>query len=87
MSLGQPWTYGSWIYNYLCNQCLSPLVASSNPVHGKMNSIQHYVIKYDSDLRQVRVFLRVLRLPHVKMLAYSVADHELSTVSVIGQRF
>ena len=19
------WTYGSWIYNYLCNQCLSPL--------------------------------------------------------------
>jgi hypothetical protein len=21
---GQPWSYGSWIYNYLCNQCLSP---------------------------------------------------------------
>ena len=21
-----PWLYGSWIYNYLCNQCLSPLV-------------------------------------------------------------
>ena len=20
------WTYGSWIYNYLCNQCLSPLM-------------------------------------------------------------
>jgi hypothetical protein len=20
-----PWLYGSWIYNYLCNQCLSPL--------------------------------------------------------------
>jgi len=19
------WSYGSWIYNYLCNQCLSPL--------------------------------------------------------------
>jgi len=19
------WTYSSWIYNYLCNQCLSPL--------------------------------------------------------------
>jgi len=19
-----PWLYGSWIYNYLCNQCLSP---------------------------------------------------------------
>jgi hypothetical protein len=21
-----PWLYGSWIYNYLCNQCLSPLL-------------------------------------------------------------
>jgi len=20
-----PWSYGSWIFNYLCNQCLSPL--------------------------------------------------------------
>ena len=22
---GPSWSYGSWIYNYLCNQCLSPL--------------------------------------------------------------
>ena len=22
-----PWSYGSWIYNYLCNQCLSPLMS------------------------------------------------------------
>jgi len=21
-----PWSYGSWICNYLCNQCLSPLM-------------------------------------------------------------
>ena len=21
-----PWSYCSWIYNYLCNQCLSPLI-------------------------------------------------------------
>jgi hypothetical protein len=21
-----PWSYGSWIYNYLCNQCISPLM-------------------------------------------------------------
>jgi len=20
------WSYGSWIYNYLCSQCLSPLM-------------------------------------------------------------
>jgi hypothetical protein len=25
MGLPWPWSYGSWIYNYLCNQCLSPL--------------------------------------------------------------
>jgi hypothetical protein len=23
--LSWPWSYGSWIYNYPCNQCLSPL--------------------------------------------------------------
>ena len=23
---GPPWSYGSWIYNYICNQCLSPLM-------------------------------------------------------------
>ena len=26
MGLLWPWWYGSWIYNYLCNQCLSPLM-------------------------------------------------------------
>jgi hypothetical protein len=35
-----PWSYGSWIYNYLCNQCLSPLmlwfrisIRASRPLH------------------------------------------------------
>ena len=23
--IGPSWSYGSWFYNYLCNQCLSPL--------------------------------------------------------------
>jgi hypothetical protein len=40
------WSYGSWIYNYICTQCLSPLTFSSNPVHGEVYSIQHYVIKF-----------------------------------------
>ena len=31
-------------------------VVSSNPVHGEVYSIQHYVIKFDSDLRQVGGF-------------------------------
>jgi hypothetical protein len=32
-------------------------VVSSNPVHGEVYSIQHYVIKFVSDLRQVGGFL------------------------------
>ena len=32
-------------------------VVNSNPVHGEVYSIQHYVIKFVSDLRQVGGFL------------------------------
>jgi hypothetical protein len=35
-------------------------VVSSNPAHGEMYSLQRYVIKFVSDLRQVGGFLRVL---------------------------
>jgi hypothetical protein len=38
-------------------------VVSSNPVQGEVYSIQHYGIKFASDLRQVGGFLRVLRFP------------------------
>jgi len=38
-------------------------VVSSNSVHGEVCSIQHNVIKFVSDLRQVSGFLRVLRFP------------------------
>jgi len=38
-------------------------VVSSNPIHGEVYSIQHYVIKLVSDLRQVGCFLCVLRFP------------------------
>ena len=32
----------NWIYNYLDNQCLSPLkVVSLNPTHGEVYSVQH----------------------------------------------
>ena len=33
-------------------------VVSLNPVHGEVCSIQDYVIKFDSDLRQVSGFLQ-----------------------------
>ena len=35
----------------------------SNPVHGEVHSIQHYVIKFVSDLRPVGGFLWALRFP------------------------
>jgi hypothetical protein len=40
------WSYGSWINNYLCNQCLiiTTKVVSSNPIHVEVYSIQHYAI-------------------------------------------
>jgi hypothetical protein len=45
-------------------------VVSSNPVHSEVYMIQHYVIKFVSDLRQVDVFLRVIRFsPPLKLTA------------------
>ena len=38
-------------------------VGSSNPVHGEAYPIQHYVIMFVSDLRQVCGFLWILRFP------------------------
>ena len=38
-------------------------VASSNPIHGKMYSVQHYVMKFVSDLQQVGGFLQRIRFP------------------------
>jgi hypothetical protein len=38
-------------------------IVSSNPIHGEVYLIQHYVMRFVSDLRQVSGFLRVLRFP------------------------
>ena len=38
-------------------------VVSSNPVHSEVYSIQHYVIKFVSDLPKTGDFLRVLQFP------------------------
>ena len=45
--------------NYLCNLHITTNVVSSNPANGEVYSIQHYVIKFVSDLRQVGGFLGV----------------------------
>ena len=38
-------------------------VLSSNPFHGELHSIQHYVNKFVSDVRQMDGCLRVPRFP------------------------
>jgi hypothetical protein len=38
-------------------------VVGSNPAHGEVYSIQHYLITFVSDLRQVGGFLWILRFP------------------------
>ena len=47
------WYCSSWLTN----------VKYRNPVYDDVYSIQHYVIKFVSDLPQVGGFLRVLRFP------------------------
>jgi hypothetical protein len=42
-------------------------IVSLNPAHGEVYSIQHYVIKFVSDLRQVGCFLRFP--PPIKLTA------------------
>ena len=43
---------------------MMPKFMSTNPTHGKVYLIQHYVIKkFDRDLQQVGGFLRVLQSP------------------------
>ena len=49
-----------WLLDLLLCVQLVPIttnVVSSNPLHGEVYSIQHYVIKFVSDLRQVSDFL------------------------------
>ena len=48
------WSYGSWIYNYLCNQCLSPLKLWVRiPL---VYSIQHYVKSVSVTCNRLLVF-------------------------------
>ena len=61
---GPSWSYSSWIYNYLYNRCLSSLKLRLRiPFKARCPRLYYYVIKFVSDLRQVRDFLRVFRVP------------------------
>jgi hypothetical protein len=54
------WAY-LYLYPFILMQSvpITTKVVNSNPIHGKVYSIQHYVIKFVSDLRQVGGFLWV----------------------------
>jgi hypothetical protein len=63
---GPSWSYGSWIYNYLCNQseCLSPLkLWVRTPFMAWCTRYNIMWLNFVSDLRQVNGFLWVLRFP------------------------
>jgi hypothetical protein len=49
-------------------------VVSSNPAHGEVYSIQHYVTKFISDLLQVGGFIRVLRFLHQKTDHHDITE-------------
>ena len=60
-------------------------VVSSNPVHGEVYSIQHYVINFVSDLWQVSGFLKVLRFHPPKKLTpqynWNIVKVALNTIN------
>ena len=60
---------------YTINLYVHVHVCCQNPVHGKVCSIQHYVMKFASDLRQVSGFLWVLRFPlSIKLTAWNICN-------------
>ena len=59
-----------WLIGDMQSVPITTEVVSSNPARGKVYWIQHYVIKFISDLRQVCRFLQVLRFPPpIKLIA------------------
>jgi hypothetical protein len=60
-------TFMSFTINVIIN-----VIVSSNPIHGDVYLIQHYVIKFVSDLLQVSGFLRVLWFPPLIKLSTTI---------------
>jgi hypothetical protein len=57
------WSYGSWIYTYLCISAYHHYRCEFEPCTGSMCSIQHYVKSFSVTCSRSVVFLRVLRCP------------------------
>jgi len=57
-----------WSWSYVQSVPFTTKVLSSNPADGEVYSMQHYVIKFVSDLRQDCGFLQVLLFcPSIKL--------------------
>ena len=68
-------SYGSWINNYMCNQCLSAQKLWVWIPPCGVCSIQHYMIKFLSDLQKICRFLRVLRIsPQIKNYWHDITE-------------
>ena len=60
---------------YMQSVPISTNIMSSNPAQARCTRIQHYVIKFVSDLRQVSGFLWVLRFPSpIKLTRHDVTE-------------
>jgi hypothetical protein len=55
-------------------------VVRSNPAQARCTIIQHYVIKFVSDLRQVGGFLRVLRFPLDTNIGNKTDRHDITEI-------
>jgi hypothetical protein len=62
-NLSWSWLYGSWIYNYLCNQCLSPLKCESHSYRGVLDTTEILLkVALDTITVTLAVFFSFLKI-------------------------
>jgi hypothetical protein len=85
MGLSWPWSYGSWIYNYASISAYHHWCCEFESRSGR--GVQHYVIKFVSDLQQVSGFFWVLWFPPpIKTNRHNITEILLKvTLSTIKQ--
>ena len=72
----RPWSYGSWTYNYLCNQCLSPLkLLVRNPL---MVRCTRYNTKWKS--LSVTCNRSVIFSEHTSFFHHSTDRHDVTEI-------
>jgi hypothetical protein len=66
------WSYGSWIYNYLCNQCLSPLKLWVRAEKNSNCCILRHLSLFVSQCSLLEMFINVdnLNKPEISKYTY-----------------